>query len=434
MPTSRLEEALAREREFLLPCVYHFYGDEPLMLTRGEGCTLHDDRGQSYLDLCSGIAVMALGHAHLRLTRAITQQTSRLQHACTVFVTEEYSLAAERLASIAPGNLRRSFFVNSGSEANEGALLLARLATRKSTFVSLRNSLHGRTHMTMSVTGLPMWRTDPDPSPKVRFAPAPHCVHCELGLSFPQCRLACAESVREAIAACQGDFAALILEPIQGNGGIVVPPEGYLRRVAALVHEAGGLLIADEVQTGLGRTGAWFACEHWGVVPDILTTAKALGGGTPLGAFITTDEIAKAYTRPGGSTLGGNPVACRAALATIDAIESLGLRENASARGRQLIAGLRRLAAEHAVIGDIRGLGLMVGAEIVDPTTGQPDATLLERLHRRLRHCGVVTGKTGPDRNVLTFQPPLIITAEQIEFALSVLAASLAAVREEALA
>lgn len=412
MSTSALHRALDRERRHLIPCVYHFFGAEPLLLARGEGVWLFDEHGKRHLDLCSGISVTALGQADPEIANAIIAQTRRLQHACTVFVTEEYGLLAERLAQIAPGELSRAFFVNSGSEANEGALILARLATGKRRFVSLANSLHGRTHLTMSVTGLPMWRTDPHPSDCVEFAPPP--------LEDPA-----AGGVARAVAACGNDFAALIAEPIQGNGGIVVPPRDYFERVARIVRAAGGLLIADEVQTGMGRSGRWFAIEHWGVTPDILTTAKALGGGTPLGAFVTTDAIARAYTRPAGSTLGGNPVSCRAALAVIDAIARRGLLANARERGAQLMDGLRALQSRHAAIGDVRGLGLMIGAEIVDPETREPDPAWLERLHRALRHRGFLCGKTGAHRNVLTFQPPLIITRSQIDSALEAVDACL---------
>ncbi|NUP88970.1 MAG: aspartate aminotransferase family protein [Candidatus Sumerlaeia bacterium] len=412
MSPSALDLVLGRERRHLIPCVHHFFGEEPLLLARGEGVWLFDEHGRRHLDLCSGISVMALGQADPDIAKAIATQTRRLQHACTVFVTEEYGLLAERLAQIAPGELTRSFFVNSGSEANEGALLLARLATGRRRFVSLTSSLHGRTHLTMSVTGLPMWRTDPHPSDCVEFAPSP--------LEDPV-----AEGVARAVEACGDDFAALIAEPIQGNGGIAVPPRDYFEHVARIVRAAGGLLIADEVQSGMGRSGRWFAVEHWGVTPDILTVAKALGGGTPLGAFITTDAIARAYTKPAGSTLGGNPVSCRAALAVIGAIERRGLLANARERGAQLMDGLRGLQAQHAAIGDVRGLGLMVGAEIVEPATREPDPAGLERLHRALRHRGFLCGKTGAHRNVLTFQPPLIITPSQIDSALEAIGACL---------
>lgn len=409
----RLQQALRREREHLIPCVYHFHGNDPLLLERGEGCTLFDAEGRGHLDLYSGIAVMALGHSDPHVVNAIQEQVARLQHVCAVHVTEEYGLLAERLASIAPCNLRRSFFVNSGSEANEGALLLARLATGKSKFVALEKGLHGRTHMTMSVTGLPMWRTDPHLSDQVHFAPSP--------VDDPT-----VEGLARAIEACGDDFAGMIAEPIQGNGGILVPPDGYFERAMELVHRASGLFIADEVQTGMGRTGRWFAIEHWGVVPDILTTAKALGGGTPLGAFITTDAIAKSYTRPAGSTLGGNPVSCRAALATIDQIEKRDLLANATARGDQLMQGLRELQRQHAEIAEVRGLGLMIGVDLRHPETSEPNSELLELIHTGMRHRGFLFGKTGMGRNVLTIQPPLVITEAQTAKALTALAECMA--------
>lgn len=273
---------------------------------------------------------------------------------------------AEKLASVLPGDLRRSFFCCTGSEANEGAMLLARLYTGKNEFIALENGLHGRTYLTMSATGIPMWRADPDLSPKVHFAKTVWDSNTDL----EQAAKASIESIKEIIQARGANhIAALIAEPIQGNGGIITPPAWYFKELKQLLEDNGILLIIDEVQTGFARTGKMFAIEHYDVVPDIMTVAKALGNGMPISAFCTTDEVAKAFTKPSASTLGGNPVSSATALAVLDYIEKYELCETAAHLGEMLKEGLIALQAKYSLIKDVRGIGLMLGAELVKRRT-----------------------------------------------------------------
>jgi 4-aminobutyrate aminotransferase-like enzyme len=265
--------------------------------------------------------------------------------------------------------------------------------------VSLDGGLHGRTKAAMSVTGMEMWRTDPNPLPTANLVPGPR--HPD---SLPELeRLLRRETV-----------AAVIAEPVQGNGGIVVPPENYWPELRRLCSRHGTLLIADEVQTAWNRTGRWFATEHWGVAPDVVTVAKALGNGFPIAAYLTTDELASCYTRPGASTFGGNLVSCRAALATLRFHQEHRLGERSRALGAHLLGRLRELQARHPVVAEVRGLGLMVGAELRD-AAGDPAAALLDAVLERMKDSGYLLGKSGPGRNVLTLLPPLVVEREALD-------------------
>ena len=324
------------------------------------------DQGKEYLDFFAGVSVMNCGHCNLEILEKTIQQMQTLQHTTIIYLTEEMVQLAEKLASVLPGDLRRLFFCCTGSEANEGAMLLARLYTGKNEFIALENGLHGRTYLTMSATGIPMWRADPDLSPKVHFAKTVWDSNTDL----EQAAKASIESIKEIIQTRGANhMAALIVEPIQGNGGIITPPAWYFKELKQLLEDNGILLIIDEVQTGFARTGKMFAIEHYDVVPDIMTVAKALGNGMPISAFCTTDEVAKAFTKPSASTLGGNPVSSATALAVLDYIEKYELCETAAHLGEMLKEGLIALQAKYSLIKDVRGIGLMLGAELVKRRT-----------------------------------------------------------------
>lgn len=398
----------------MIPCVYHFY-NQPMQLVRGEMQYLYDSSGKKYLDCFAGVSVVNCGHCNPEITKAICEQVNTLQHTCTIYLTENIVNLAEQIAQITPGRLQKTFFCNSGSEANEGAALLASLYTGYSEFISLRQGLHGRTKLGMSLTGLSMWRTDTNPVGGISFAPNAYCYRCPLHKKYPECDLACANEIETIIkTATSGKVAAMFAEPVQGNGGMVTPPLDYFKRVKEILDVYGILLIIDEVQTGFGRTGKLFAIEHYDVEPDIMTMAKALANGTPVGAFTARAEIADAYTRPGASTLGGNPVTAAASLATLNYIAKHDLAAKAAVLGKELQAGLITLQQKYQIIGDIRGLGLMLGAELVykdkTPAIKETDFILEEMKNR-----GILIGKNGPNRNVLAFQPPLVITTEDIK-------------------
>jgi 4-aminobutyrate aminotransferase/4-aminobutyrate aminotransferase/(S)-3-amino-2-methylpropionate transaminase len=384
---NRAQQLLALKRDFCVPCVYHFY-QRPPVLVRGEGAYLFDSEGRRYLDCYSGVSVMNAGHSNPDILAAAIDQLQRLQHTTTIYLTEPMLELAGALAELAPAPLRRTFFCASGSEANEGALLLATVATGRSECIYLREGLHGRTKWAMSVTGLDMWRTDPNPMLSAHAIPGPR---------HPESLPALERLLR------RGTVAAVLAEPIQGNGGIVVPPDDYWPQLRRLCDRYGTLLIADEVQTAWNRTGRCFATQHWGVVPDILTVAKALGNGFPIAAYITSDAIAAAYTRPGAATFGGNLVSCRAALATLTYHQEYRLGERSCELGGHLRMQLNELARRHPEITAVRGLGLMLGIEVCEPT-GAPAAARTDAILESLKDAGYLVGKTGPGRNVLTLR------------------------------
>jgi 4-aminobutyrate aminotransferase-like enzyme len=393
-----VQQLLATKKDFLVPCVYHFY-QRPPVLVRGEGAYLFDAAGRRYLDCYSGVTVLNAGHSNPDIVEAAIDQLRRLQHTTTIYLTESMLELARTIAELTPGNLRRSFFCASGSEANEGALLVATLATGRQEFVYLKDGLHGRTKGAMSVTGLDMWRTDPYPLVTAHAVPGPR--HPE-SLAAVEQRLR-----RETVA-------AVIAEPIQGNGGIVVPPDYYWPELRRLCSRYGTLLIADEIQTAWNRTGRWFATEHWQVVPDIVTVAKALGNGFPIAAYLTTDAIAAHYTRPGAATFGGNLVSCRAALATLAFHQRHRLGERSASLGARLLGQLRELQARQPMIAEVRGRGLMIGVELRDGVHG-PAAAFTDTVLERMKDAGFLLGKTGPGRNVLTLMPPLVATPEALD-------------------
>ena len=414
------EAILEKKKKYIMPCLAHFY-KEPRQFVKGEMQYLFDSEGRKYLDCFAGVSVINCGHCNPEINAQVVKQVQSLQHVCNTYLTENFVNLAEKLAEVTPGDLQKTFFCSTGTEANEGALLLASIYTGKDEFIALRNGLHGRTKLTMSLTGIQMWRTDPHPCGGIHFAPNAYCYRCPLGKRFPECDYACADAVDDLIrTATSGQPAALIAEPIQGNAGIVTPPKGYFKRLKEILESHNALLIVDEVQTGFGRTGKMFAIENFDVQPDIMTMAKALGNGAPISAFTATAKIADTYTKPGASTLGGNPVSSMAGLGVLKYIQEHKLMDNALARGQQLYAGLVELQKKHPIIGDIRGIGLMRGAEFVHRDKS-PAAEELEIVLEEMKNRGFIIGKNGVARNVMAFQPPLVITESDVDNVLNAL-------------
>ena len=414
------EAILEKKKKYIMPCLAHFY-KEPRQFVKGEMQYLFDSEGRKYLDCFAGVSVINCGHCNPEINAEVVKQVQSLQHVCNTYLTENFVNLAEKLAEVTPGDLQKTFFCSTGTEANEGALLLASIYTGKDEFIALRNGLHGRTKLTMSLTGIQMWRTDPHPCGCIHFAPNAYCYRCPLGKKFPECDYACADAVDDVIrTATSGQPAALIAEPIQGNAGIVTPPKGYFKRLKEILASHNALLIIDEVQTGFGRTGKMFAIENFDVVPDIMTMAKALGNGAPISAFTASAKIADTYTKPGASTLGGNPVSSIAGLGVLKYIQEHNLMENAQARGQQLYDGLVELQKKHPIIGDIRGIGLMRGAEFVHADKS-PAPEELEMVLEEMKNRGFIIGKNGVARNVMAFQPPLVITEADVNNVLNTL-------------
>ncbi len=404
------EEIKAKRASYFYPCTQHFY-QKPPQIVKGSMQHLYDDQGQEYIDFFAGVSVVACGHCNPSITDATVNQIQRLQHTTTIYLTQPIVDLAERLAELLPGTLRRTFFVNSGTEANEGALLLARMHTGRKGFIALEQGLHGRSNLTMSVTGLSMWRTDSFLEEEVYFIPRPY----RTGVT-PEEAAQDSLTALDKVLEDKGDtIAALIIEPIQGNGGIIVPPDGYLQEVKARLERYGVLMIADEIQTGFGRTGRMFAIEHFDVVPDIISMAKALGNGVPIGAFATTDHIAASLNRPSASTFGGNPVSSVTGMAVLEYIREERLVERSEELGHILKQGLEQLMIRHgAVISEVRGKGLMIGVELL---ASNPDlgAILTDQVLEEMKDRGFLIGKNGIYRNVLAFQPPLVIQDEDIQ-------------------
>lgn len=414
------EAILEKKKKYIMPCLAHFY-KVPRQFVKGEMQYLFDSEGRKYLDCFAGVSVINCGHCNPEINAEVVKQVQSLQHVCNTYLTENFVNLAEKLAEVTPGDLQKTFFCSTGTEANEGALLLASIYTGKDEFIALRNGLHGRTKLTMSLTGIQMWRTDPHPCGGIHFAPNAYCYRCPLGKKFPECDYACADAVDDLIrTATSGQPAALIAEPIQGNAGIVTPPKGYFKRLKEILASHNALLIVDEVQTGFGRTGKMFAIENFDVVPDIMTMAKALGNGAPISAFTASAKIADTYTKPGASTLGGNPVSSIAGLGVLKYIQEYKLMENAQARGQQLYDGLVELQKKHPIIGDIRGIGLMRGAEFVHADKS-PAPEELEMVLEEMKNRGFIIGKNGVARNVMAFQPPLVITEADVNNVLNTL-------------
>lgn len=406
------DKIIEKKKEFLYPSSHknHFYQNPP-QIVKGSMQYLYDDQGNQYLDFFAGVSVMNCGHCNPEILETTITQMQTLQHTTIIYLTEQMVQLAEKMATILPGDLRRSFFCCTGSEANEGAMLLARLYTGKNEFIALENGLHGRTYLTMSATAIPMWRADPDLSPKIHFAKSVWSSDYDLDKAAKES----IESIKEIIQTRgANNIAALMIEPIQGNGGIITPPSWYFKELKQLLEANEILLIVDEVQTGFARTGKMFAIEHFDVVPDIMTVAKALGNGMPISAFCATDEVASAFTKPSASTLGGNPVSSATALAVLDYIEKYELCQRSEELGTYLKEKLVDLQARYSIMKDVRGLGLMLGVELVKEN-GEPATEETDLILEKLKDRHVIVGKNGLNRNVLAFQPPLVITKENID-------------------
>src|ERR687886_2720570 len=352
-------ETIRKHKEFLFPAVATYY-QEPLALVRGEGQYVWDDEGNRYLDCFGGVLTVSVGHANPRVNAAIIEQVKTLAHTSTLYANKPQSDLAEKLYQITPGKLKKSFFTNSGTEADDTAIHAAKTATGRHEIVVLRHSYSGRSATALSAVGHSTWRPLPAQIPGIVHARAPYCYRCPFKLSPESCGLECAEDIEELImTTTTGEIAAFMAETILGVGGFIVPPPGYFERAVEIARKHGGIFIADEVQTAWGRTGdKWFGIEHWDVEPDIITSAKGLGNGVPVGMTTATPEVADSYPGLTFSTFGGNPVSMAAALAVIRVIEEEDLRRNAAEVGRHLRSRLEGLKEKHAGIGDVRGMGL----------------------------------------------------------------------------
>jgi alanine-glyoxylate transaminase / (R)-3-amino-2-methylpropionate-pyruvate transaminase len=418
------EEVLALRRQYVNPVVFTLYRD-PLMIVEGKMQYLFDETGRRYLDFFAGIVTVSCGHCHPKVTGRVQEQVATLQHATTIYLHPNLSLLARKLAAKMPPGLDVTYFVNSGSEANDLAVTMARLFTGNSEVIAVRNAYHGGSPSTLGLTSLHTWKYPLPSQPGVHHALCPDPAVSGGGGPADESARRSATDIRELIRySTPGRIAAFIAEPIQGVGGVTQGGPNYFREAYAIAREHGGLCISDEVQTGFGRTGEhYWGFQNYGVTPDIVTMAKGIGNGAPLAAVTTRREIAESLTqRIHFNTFGGNPVSMAAGLAVLEVIDEDGLQENAKKVGGRLLRGLRRLQERHQVVGEVRGLGLMLGLELVtDRSTRAPATTQTLEVLEAAREMGLLLGKGGLDGNVLRIKPPMCITAEDADFALDVL-------------
>ena len=422
----------AKHQEFLFPAVSTYY-KEALVPAEAKGLRLKDVDGREYLDFFGGILTVSVGHCNDTVNAAIKAQVDRLGHVSSLYPALPVVELAEKLAALTPGALKKCYFTASGTEADETAVMMAQVSTGRTEIVALRHGYAGRSMLAQALTGHAPWRALPSQVAGVKHAVSPYCYRCPFGLTYPSCGVKCARDIEELIrTTTTGRIAGFLAEPIQGVGGFITPPREYFQIATEIVRKYGGVFICDEVQTGFGRTGAWWGAQQYGVEPEIMTMAKGIANGMPISATICTTEIADSLKSLTISTFGGNPVCAAAANATIGYMEEHDLPGNAARQGARLREGLERLKREHPrTFGDVRGMGLMQGVELVkDETAGDrtPNTEMTAKLFEATKERGLLIGKGGLQGNVLRISPPLTVSAAEVDEALAKLGAALVAI------
>lgn len=435
LPTEQSsEDVRAAHDEHLFPCVANFY-EEPPVLVEGRGTRLTDLDGTTYLDFFGGILTVSLGHSNEEINAAVIAQVQRLTHVSTLYPTIPIVELAEKLAKSTPGALEKCFFTASGTEADETAVMMAQVYTGNSELVALRHGYSGRSLLAQSLTAHANYRAVPSQIAAIKHAPAPYCYRCPFKLEYPSCGVACAKDIEELIeTTTTGRIAGMLAEPIQGVGGFVTPPKEYYQIAAEIVRKYGGVLIADEVQTGFGRTGKMWGIEQYDVEPDMMTMAKGIANGFPLGAIVATAPIANSLTKGSISTFGGNPVSCTAANKVLDIIERDDLTANAEAMGAILRDGLEALQKKYPrIIGDVRGMGLMQALElVVNEEAGDrtPNPAAVKQLFEETKKRNLLIGKGGRWGNVIRISPALNVREDELREGLRILGDSFAAMED----
>jgi 4-aminobutyrate aminotransferase len=434
-PGPKARELAKRDEKVISQSFVRFY---PLAIQSGKGCIIRDVDGNEYIDFNSGLVCLNVGHSHPKVVEAVKSQLDRFLHySVTDFLYREVVDVAEKLVKITPGKWEKKvFFSNSGAESVEAGAKLARWHTRKQLYIAFISDFHGRTFGAMSFTASkPVQRRHFFPLiPGVTHVPYAYCYRCPFKLTYPDCHYWCVDFIDEHVLQKYippEEVAAFVFEPIQGEGGYVVPPPEYFPRLKKLADKYGILMMDDEVQAGMGRTGKWFAIEHWGVEPDIICIAKSVAAGMPLGATVAKATLMDWEGGSHASTFGGNPVSCAAASAVIDVIQNEGLRENAAKQGTYVMKRLEELKEESEIVGDVRGKGLMIGIELVeDKTSKKPASKMAEEVMVRSWKRGVAVITCG--RSTIRIAPPLLITRELIDSGLDIIEDAIKQVEKEA--
>jgi 4-aminobutyrate aminotransferase len=434
-PGPKARELVKKDEQLISPSYGRFY---PLVVESGKGCIIKDVDGNEFIDFNSGLVCMNVGHNHPKVVSAIKNQCDRFLHySNTDFYYREVIELAEKLAQITPGSPdKKVYFGNSGAEAVEGAIKIAKWHSRRQLFIAFISAFHGRTIGALSFTASkPTQKRYFFPlMPGVTHVPYPYCYRCPFKLSYPSCHYWCVDFIDEYVLqkyVPPEDTAAILVEPIQGEGGYVVPPPEYFQRLKKITDKYGMLFIVDEVQTGVGRTGKWWAIEHWGVEPDIVCSAKGLASGMPLGATIAKSKVMDWVPGSHASTFGGNPLSCVAASAVIDAIQEEKLLDNATKQGAYIMKRFGELEDKSEIIGDVRGKGLMIGVEIVEnKESKKPAPQKASEIMMRSWKRGVNVITCGA--STIRIAPPLVITRELVDSALNILETSIKEVEKEA--
>ncbi|MDP6755357.1 MAG: aspartate aminotransferase family protein [Candidatus Marinimicrobia bacterium] len=421
-----------KHNEYLFAAVKNFY-KEPIVVESGKMFRVQDMEGTSYLDFFGGILTVSVGHANDEVNTAVIAQVERLTHMSSLYPSIPVVELAERLSKLAPNKLEKVFFTASGTEADETAVMLAQLYTGNSELIALRHGYSGRSLLAQSLTAHSSYRALPTQVSAIKHAHSPYCYRCPFKLSSDSCGMECAKDVDELIkTTTTGKIAGMLVEPIQGVGGFITPPDEYFQIVSDIVRKYGGIFISDEVQTGFGRTGKTWGIDHSGVEPDMITTAKGIANGMPLAAVVTKTEIASAIDKNTISTFGGNPVSCAAANKTLEIMERDNLADNSEEMGALLFEGLNRIQGDHPeLIGDIRGKGLMVGVELVVDETAKdrtPNSKAVDQLLEETKKRGLLIGRGGLYGNCVRITPSLNIGKDEINEALDILNASFNAI------
>jgi 4-aminobutyrate aminotransferase-like enzyme len=418
------QEVNELHEKYIMPCVHSWHD---VVFVEGKATMLKDSEGKEYLDCFAGVAVVNAGHCHPKIIKAVEEQAEKLTHLSSLFQTVPEAYLAKKISEYLPmqrGKMKKIYFCNSGSEANDHALTLAKKYSNKFEVIALQNGYHGRTGSTISATGIGSWLEDMGPfMPGYLHAPSYYCYRCPLGYREgpPGCGYACAQYIQHMLETeTSGKVAAFIAEPAFGVGGVIPAPKDYFKEVKRILDAHNILFIADEVQTGFGRMGTTFGIENYGVEPDIVTMAKGLASGFPIGAVGASSEIADSYHGPTFSTYGGNPVSCVAALANLEVLEEEKLIENAAKVGKRALKQMKRLEEKHPSLDAVDGKGLMIGGEVVKSKRTREPASdeVLDAILRGTLKRGVIIGRGGLFYNRIRFQPPLCITEPEVDRAM----------------